>query len=361
MKISIIIPVYNRQHTIKKCLKTVVNQSYKNIEIIVINDGSTDNSLSIINSFAEKDERITVINQENAGVEKARFNGIKAATGDFLMFVDSDDCLPLSACQKLIDAQIKTKADVVMGRIERSFFDVVKKSVPNELYNNKLIKKPELMDEYYISFFGVNIIPVNIVAKLYKKSLFDNIITFGLKHGEDLCLNMHIFPNIESLYTVNAIVYTYNYGGMTSNYNKNLMNDAIRAYDIKKSYLDKYNYKKGYKYIDIELVNFLITDLIQLYLYKSFTVDELCSYLREIFKNAQISACFNSLKNSEYYKNSEFNLLIDGCMELNNEKIVKWIQYILGNTKKLKLKFYCKRILSGILSKINFWKEFYDT
>lgn len=361
MKISIIIPVYNRQHTIKKCLKTVVNQSYKNIEIIVINDGSTDNSLSIINSFAEKDERIAVINQENAGVEKARFNGIKTATGDFFMFVDSDDCLPLSACQKLIDAQIKTKADVVMGRIERSFFGVVKKSFPNELNNNKLIKKPELMDEYYISFFGVNIIPVNIFAKLYKKSLFDNIITFGLKHGEDLCLNMHIFPNIESLYTVNDIVYTYNYGGMTSKYIENLMDDAMSAYDIKKSYLNKYKYNKGYIYIDIELFNFLKGEVIQLYLYKSLNVDELCAYLREISENAQISACFNGLKNSNYYKNPKFNLLIDGCMELNNEKIVKWIQYILGNTKILKLKFYCKRILSAILSKINSWKEFYDT
>lgn len=353
MKISIVIPVYNRQKTIKKCLKSIINQSYKNIEIIVVNDGSIDNSLHIINFFAEKDIRISVINQENNGVEKARFNGIKAATGDFLMFVDSDDYLPLDACEKLINAQIKTKADVVMGRIERSFFGVVKNSVEDKLYNNKLIVKPELMDEYYISFFGVNIIPVNIVAKLYKKSLFDNIITFGLKHGEDLCLNMHIFPNIQSLYTINDIVYTYNYGGMTSNYNKDLMNDAIHAYDIKKLYLDKYNYGKGYVYIDIELVNFIKTDIAQLYLYKSLTLDELCIYLTKMYEHSQISTCFNELKNSKYYKKSEFNLLIDGCIESNHKKLIDWILYILGDTKKLKLKFYIKRALFGILSKIN--------
>lgn len=353
MKISIIIPVYNRQKTIKKCIKSVVNQTYKELEIIIINDGSTDNSLYIINSFLSKDKRMIVINQDNTGVENARFNGIKSATGDFLMFVDSDDYLPLDACEKLINAQIKTKADVVMGRIERSFFGVVKNSVKDELYNNKLIEKSELMDKYYISFFGVNIIPVNIFAKLYKKSLFDNIITFGLKHGEDLCLNMHIFPNIESLYTINDIVYTYSYGGMTSNYNENLMNDAIRAYSIKKSYLDKYKYSKGYVYIDIELVNFLITDIIQRYLYKSLTLGELCAYLKDIYKQEQITTCFNGLKKSNYYKNPKFNLLIDGCIESNYENLADWIQYILGDTKKLKLKFCSKRILSAILSKFN--------
>lgn len=349
MKISIILPVYNRQKTIKNCLKSIINQTYKDLEIIVINDGSTDNSLKIIKKFAEKDNRIVILQQENAGVEKARFNGIRIATGDFIMFVDSDDELKSDACEKLQKAQKKSNADLVMGKIERSFCKFIKKSPNSNIYNNKLIEKNELMEKYYISFFGVNIIPVNLVGKLYKKSLFDNIVTFGLKHGEDLCLNMHIFPKINKMYTISDIVYTYNYGGMTSNYNGNLLNDAVRAYDVKKSYLDKYNYRKGYIYIDIELINFLVTHITQLYLYKSLTLEEICRQLRRKFINEQIIQCLNNLKISKYYENPKYNLLIDGYFDNDDGKLVEWIKYILGNVKKLKIKFYCKKIISKVL------------
>ena len=90
-KISIIIPVYNTAKYLKRCLDSVLAQSYKDFEMVIINDGSTDNSLSICESYAQKDERIEILNLQHNGVSNARNNGISKAKGEFICFVDSDD------------------------------------------------------------------------------------------------------------------------------------------------------------------------------------------------------------------------------------------------------------------------------
>ena len=90
-KISIIVPVYNRQYTIEACLQGILSSKYKNIEVIVVNDGSTDKSLDICQQYANSDDRLVVINQPNAGVSAARNAAIEVSTGDWITFVDSDD------------------------------------------------------------------------------------------------------------------------------------------------------------------------------------------------------------------------------------------------------------------------------
>ena len=90
-KISVIIPIYNVEKYLRQCLDSVVNQTIKDIEIICINDGSTDNSQAILNEYAKKDERFVVINQVNQGLSVARNNGLNSATGKYVAFIDSDD------------------------------------------------------------------------------------------------------------------------------------------------------------------------------------------------------------------------------------------------------------------------------
>ena len=92
-KVSVIIPVYNGEKTIEKCINSIINQSYKDLEIIIVNDGSTDNTYEICQKYSQKDDRIQVINQENKGVCLARNIGIKFSKGDYIQFVDSDDWL----------------------------------------------------------------------------------------------------------------------------------------------------------------------------------------------------------------------------------------------------------------------------
>ncbi len=103
-KVSILIPVYNTSKYLSKCINSLINQTYKNIEIIAVNDGSTDNSKTLLEKFAEKDSRITVLSQENGGSSMARKTVLEHSTGDYVMFVDSDDYLDRSTVQECMQS-----------------------------------------------------------------------------------------------------------------------------------------------------------------------------------------------------------------------------------------------------------------
>ena len=112
-KISVIIPIYNSSQTLERTINSVITQTYKNLEIILVNDGSTDDSIEICKKYAEKDNRIIIVNQENKGVGEARNHGIDISTGDFISFVDSDDTMDENLYKELIATQIVTNADIV--------------------------------------------------------------------------------------------------------------------------------------------------------------------------------------------------------------------------------------------------------
>ena len=114
-KISIVVPVYNVQKYIRDCLESLVNQTFSDIEIIIVDDGSPDESYKVYGEFASKDSRIRIIKKENAGVSEARNTGISVANGEFLMFVDSDDWMELDGCETLYNAYLKTNADLIVS------------------------------------------------------------------------------------------------------------------------------------------------------------------------------------------------------------------------------------------------------
>ena len=111
-KISIIVPIYNEEENLRKCIESLINQTYKELEIILINDGSTDKSKEIIESF--KDKRIIAINKKNTGISDTRNIGIGKSTGDYIMFVDSDDYLELNCIGRLIETAEKENSEIVM-------------------------------------------------------------------------------------------------------------------------------------------------------------------------------------------------------------------------------------------------------
>ena len=116
--ISIIIPVYNSQDYLEECLNSVVRQTLKEIEIICVNDGSTDNSGAILDKFAKKDKRIKVIKQENSGVNRARISGYKKATGKYIAWVDSDDFISETMYERMLDIAHKNASDTVICNYE---------------------------------------------------------------------------------------------------------------------------------------------------------------------------------------------------------------------------------------------------
>ena len=120
-QISIIVPVYNVEKYLEQCLESIVNQTYRNIEIICVNDGAKDNSGEILTRYAEKDSRIFVINQENQGLSGARNTGMRVAHGKYIMFVDSDDWIDLNTCEQAVTVAEKHSADLVLWSYVREF------------------------------------------------------------------------------------------------------------------------------------------------------------------------------------------------------------------------------------------------
>ncbi len=118
-KISVIIPVFNVEKYLRKCLDSVINQTLKDLEIICINDGSEDSSLDILHEYAQRDNRIILVSQENCGLSATRNRGIEMATGQYIGFVDSDDWIDLDFYEKLYEAAIKYQADVACASLLR--------------------------------------------------------------------------------------------------------------------------------------------------------------------------------------------------------------------------------------------------
>ena len=112
-KISIVVPVYNAECYLGQCIESIISQSYRNLEIILVNDGSTDHSSEICRHYVGVDDRIVVVDQKNQGVVRARQSGVEAATGDFIGWVDADDWIEPEYIEKLAELQKESEADIV--------------------------------------------------------------------------------------------------------------------------------------------------------------------------------------------------------------------------------------------------------
>lgn len=154
IRISIIIPVYNAENYIGCCLDSIINQTFQEIEIICVDDGSTDNSLSIIKEYSNKDKRIKVLHQENKGASIARNNGINNSNGKYIIFVDSDDWLNEKALEKLFNHAEKTKSEMVIFKFinvdesskEEYFSEFSDLEVFNSSFDNIIFNYLDVLD-----------------------------------------------------------------------------------------------------------------------------------------------------------------------------------------------------------------------
>lgn len=239
---------------------------YKDLEIILVNDASTDNSLFICKKYKEQDKRIVFIDKkENEGVEKARLSALKVMRGEYFCFVDSDDWLDKDALLIMYKRAVETNADYVeigMRRVMDKHKLIKSESCTSVL---GLLCQPELFDKYYISFFGVNILGVNVWGKLYKTQSVKSYIPSpsGLRMGEDLYFNLCLFPHLKSIYIDSYVGYNYRFGGMTSRYNTTFLKDMKYLYRLKKELIEQYQYFKANDFIRIELKNVLRSELRQ--------------------------------------------------------------------------------------------------
>lgn len=272
-QIAIIVPIYNAGNKLKKCIRSILNQTFKNFTLILVDDGSTDNSGKICDSYAEKDERIVVIHQENKGSVEARKAGVlsdAAQNSKYLMLSDADDTMPKNAVEALYANTIKYEADCVCGCIKRM--------IGNITFENRYtspcfkIEKPEtythdsIMDKLYVSCFGITDYPVNLVAKLYSKELLtDAVNMMPIVHfmGDDLSVTLRIMPNTQKLVIIPDIIYHYRIGGGTSKFMPYMLDDFLSLYREKNKLRQKYEMNSNIKmYMDIELMNIVKSYLI---------------------------------------------------------------------------------------------------
>lgn len=265
--ISIIIPIYNTARWLPQCLESVLSQDFKDIEVILVDDASADNSLSICRRYADKDSRVVVVAKpENEGVELARRTGYLQSHGEYVMYIDSDDWLDDKyVLSKMVAKANEKGADYVEIGINRVFDR--RKLIAQRFVSSgpRLIDQPELFEKYYLSFFGVNLLSVNMWGKLYRKSILDkaDIKPIGICMGEDLYYNIQLFPHLRRICLLNEGGYNYRYGGLTCKYNPKLLSDMKRLYLLKEAMIDKYGYDKAKDWARIELKNVLKSDICQ--------------------------------------------------------------------------------------------------
>ena len=236
--VSVVIPVYNCEQYLEACLRSLMSQSYRNIEMIVVNDGSTDKTVDICLCIAQEDNRIRVFHQDNRGVSAARNRGISVAKGKYIMFVDADDVVPSCGIEKLRKAA-DTGVDWVIGSYEEMRGKFTKPIFcRNRYYLAEEIQKNFSEFDKYIS---------TPWAKLYKNQLIEDAhLAFDedMHFGEDHVFNLFYSKAIKSVQVIDSIVYHYRLGGYASSvqyhtdHHKNHL-ALLRAYiafwgDIKK-------------------------------------------------------------------------------------------------------------------------------
>lgn len=208
-KISIIVPVYNVEKYLSTCLHSCIHQTLYDIEIICVNDGSTDNSLKILEQFSHIDPRIIIINKPNGGLSSARNVGIKNARGKYLMFLDSDDFLSTDACERVWRETLETPTDIVI------------------FGTNIFPENPKASDWYYNVLsvkthrrwgFSSDILFKEPASKPFvwrqaynKKFFFEHNLLFNetVKYGEDILFQMQAFPHGANFSFISDSLYTY--------------------------------------------------------------------------------------------------------------------------------------------------------
>lgn len=277
--ISIIVPVYNVEKYLGKCLDTIINQTYKNIEILVVNDGSTDDSDKILKEYYKKDKRIRIINKKNGGLSSARNKGIDKASGKYLSFIDSDDYIENDMIETLYKTIFKEEADIsICEFIEEDEMNPKQVTQQQEVIN--IYNKDEAIKELILDKKITN----HAWNKLYKKDLFENIRYPEGRNMEDIATTYKLFLKSNKIVKTNQI--KYHYIQRSNSIMGQLTKKRINETDL--SYSERINYLKKIKYKYIDMV-----ELDELRLYKTLF------YLSAIGNHKDN---LKSNKYAEYYK-----------------------------------------------------------
>lgn len=296
-KVSVVIPVYNTEKYLRACLSSVINQTYSNIEIIIINDGSSDDSALICKEYSKSDERITFIDKDNEGVSVARNIGITLAKGEWIYFLDSDDFLDFNAFEKLINTASDTNCDVIQFGLRRLM-------VGNIVSENKPSNYQEYQDlELFLEENELK--PVSACLHFFKSSVIkNNKIKFNekLKHNEDMLFVYSLYCHLKKIVVINDILY-----------NLVLREDSV-----------------SHKPIEIRVLRDKLLFLSELcdYVRKQKLIKQYKEEINNLFKNFFVTAVY--YKEYRYYKYNlqmDFRILYSKNKDILNRSFISVANY----------------------------------
>lgn len=261
MRVSIIVPVYNAEKYIHRCMNSILNQTYKNIDVILVDDGSTDSSLNICNQYKYEDNRIRVIHRNNGGVSAARNSGLSISLcSSLIMFLDSDDWIDMNAVELCVNEFSKDRAlDCVLFPYVREFGIIKKKN--NHLGNEKIVyHKDDVYKKIFRRFFGpigkekLRVDACNDISavwgKCYKSSILADIhFKEGLTASEDLMFNVEAFSKVNKAIYLPNVYYHYNKlntDSIVHGYNEKLYYTRIYLYDLLETIINEKNLGKEF-------------------------------------------------------------------------------------------------------------------
>lgn len=202
--VSVIIPVYNAEKTLEKTLNSLINQTYKNLEIILVNDGSTDNSREICENYQKKNVNIKLINKENEGPGKARESGLKYASGNYISFIDADDYIDINFYKIMTSKVEEDRADIV--QCGYSLVDLKGNVIVPSKLKYQVVKGQYRCASLYVKQKNMTNYLCN---KLFSKELFSNIKFTKLYAGEDACVLTQLYSNANKVVTIPDRLYYY--------------------------------------------------------------------------------------------------------------------------------------------------------
>ena len=261
--VSIIIPVYNAQKYLSDCLDSVLSQSYRQFEVILINDGSRDESLNLCQQYVQRDGRVSCIHQENAGPGAARNTGLTQATGDYLLFIDSDDLLLPDALEAMVIA-IQGQ-DLVIARF--SLNTSSGKSVRGLINQSMLLDKLTFLKKFSI-WPGAYYYSA-LWNKLYQRSIVNtNHISFRTDFiwGEDCLFNMTYYLYVKKINVIQDVVYQYNRKvsglswGSVLQLHKGIKIKREIYLALKKIFVEEDQYKKYFWHVQRYILNITLKD-----------------------------------------------------------------------------------------------------
>lgn len=246
--ISVIIPIFNTAEFLKACIESVLNQDYENIEIIAVNDGSTDESLDILRDIASKNKKVIVVNQPNQGLASARNVGIEASNGELLSFVDSDDLLDYNMLSTMCSALVDNNADIVTCNYTK---DMKLK------YNCHISKEEDNVIEVtdvcsFLNQYFYNEYKSSVCLKLIKKEIISTRIRFidkAITPEEDVLFSLKILSSAHRVVFINHPFYHYRTrpGSITHSYNSDVLfvERMVYAVELYRLFVDQYGDKSN--------------------------------------------------------------------------------------------------------------------